>query len=103
MVPASNDDIAFYAAVLGGAIFGAWKIYLRIRQDHRWDRSEEQQHKGYGGLIDRYQEEIIDLRERNEKLERDNAELEDANAELRRRLMNPTTTPVRTRKDENHD
>jgi hypothetical protein len=89
-----HDEFAFYAAIIGGAVFGIYKVYLRIRKDSREDSSEERQHKVYGSLVDTMHDQMKDrdttigsmfqaLEEERERRRK----CEDEVHQLKRRLM----------------
>ena len=67
-LPFSKDELAAAVVIIGGGLLGIWKLWLRVKKDHREDSSEEKQHKGYGDLVERVERDAKAAREINASL-----------------------------------
>lgn len=88
-----NEEIAAWAAGIGVAIGGVWRMVFRGRQDVREDKIASAQQKGYSALVDELQQEVDRLakmvRDMGSKLDREIAkrmEVEVENHALRLRV-----------------
>lgn len=73
MVELPVDDPAGKAALLTVIAAAVWKVYLRLKSDHRTDKAESRVHQAEGDVIETLREEVERLAKSVERL---SAELE---------------------------
>lgn len=62
-----EDPVGKYA-LLAMIAAAAWKIWLRLKQDTRNDRSEVREHKAHGSIVTEYDKVVETLREEVSRL-----------------------------------
>jgi len=71
MIELPVDDPAGKAALLTVIAAAVWKIYLRLKSDHRNDKAESRVHQAEGDVIETLREEVERLAKSVEKLSTD--------------------------------